>query len=250
MSKRSLYLTVAVVGVSAGSLTLVAAARPAPDIPVTITIADFGATTPLAVESDRQGAYVTKTVQKTTQVKAVLISNPTGEDWNLTTYYSSRNAVVSSDRRVFFDLREQVAPGGFPTPFLGTDANGLPVEYGQVTVHLIGKCSMVNVAMTRMAAGASALCPGSFRFRSPDGLWYRFSFQPDNFSQVDRMKVTCERADTTGCREWTVVPGNTILTGSDPNPKGLQTLLQLDEGGAILAQGGDYLLSFSIRINR
>jgi hypothetical protein len=40
------------------------------------------------------------------------------------------------------------------------------------------------------------------------------------------------------------------LTGTDPNPKSLHTLLQIDDGGSILAVGGDYLLSFAFTVTR
>jgi hypothetical protein len=234
-----------------GPLTAGPSAQKNPDIPVTVTIADRGAADqPLRVQSDRKGAYVTKAVKQTKQVDSALLVNPTGTDWSLTTYYVSRGSYAASDRTVFFDLREQAAAGSFVTPILGTDALGAAVEYGYVTAHLIAKCSMVNVDMTRMATGATASCPGSLRFRAPDGLWYRFSFQPDNFPQVDRFLVTCSQANSTGCRVWTVTPGSSRTTGTDSNTKSLNTLLAIDEAGNILSVGGDYYLSFSITVAR
>jgi hypothetical protein len=228
-----------------------ALAQKTSDIPLTISIADVGATgSPFLVRSDQKGSYVTKTVNKTRQVEAVLLTNSRGHDWALTTYYASKGGYAASDRRVFFDLREQVAYGAFATPLVGYEA-AVPVEYGLATAHLIGKCSMVNVDMVKMTAGAAASCPGTFRFKALDGQWYRLSFQPENFPHVDRMKVSCERADATGCREWLVVPGNAIFTADDPNPKSLHALVNIDEGGAqILGEGGDYLLSFAIRLTR
>ncbi|MBA3641454.1 MAG: hypothetical protein H0W53_19725 [Acidobacteria bacterium] len=69
-----------------------------------------------------------------------------------------------------------------------------------------------------------------------------------NYPQVDRFGVTCTRGDGTGCREWTIAPGTTTVTGTDP--KSLNTLLLIDDGGTILAQGGDYRLSFRITVTR
>lgn len=219
-------------------------------IEVTASIADLGATgQPYLVRSDGKGAYVSVTSNKTKQVSSILIQGRYGTDWSLTTYYSERNSYRASDRTVHFDLGEQVAAGSFPTPFLGTE-NGIPVERGEVTAHLITKCSVVNIDMLALTTGTTVSCPGSLRFRSPAGEWYRLSFQPDNYPQSERFRVTCERADTTGCREWTIGPDSTRISGTDPNHKSRNTLLSIDEGGTILAQGGDYLLSFGFRVTR
>jgi hypothetical protein len=244
----SLLIAILVAGLSSIDL---AVAQKRSEIPLTISIADVGATgSPFLVRSDQKGSYVTRTANRSTQVEAVLLANDRGQDWALTTYYTSKGSYAASDRRVFFDLREQVASGAFATPVIGYDA-GTAVEYGLATAHLIGKCSIVDVDMLKMTVGTEALCPGTFRFRALDGQWYRLSFQPENFEQVDRMRVSCERADTTGCREWLVVPGNGRLTANDPNPKSLHTLVNIDGSGAqVLGQGGDYLLSFAIRLTR
>lgn len=219
-------------------------------IEVTSTLADLGSSGhPLLVQSDRKGPYVSTVVKNVRQVDSILIHDQYGTDWSLTTYYVLRNSYVASDRSVFFNLAEQVQAGGFVSPILGT-AEGLPVERGYVTSHLTTKCSVDNIDMLAMASGATVLCPGSLRFRAPDGLWYRFSFQPNNFERSEKFSVTCTRGDITGCREWRIVPSGTTLTGTDPNPKSLHTLLQIDDGGSILAVGGDYLLSFAFTVTR
>ena len=219
-------------------------------IEVTSNLADFGSSGhALLVQSDRKGPYVSTIVKNVRQVDSVLIHDQYGTDWSLTTYYSLRNSYVASDRSVFFDLAEQVQPGGFVSPVLGT-SEGLPVERGYVTSHLTTKCSVDNIDMLAMATGATVLCPGSLRFRAPDGQWYRFSFQPNNFEPSEKFQVSCTRGDSTGCREWRIVPSGTTLTGTDPNPKSRHTLLQINDGGSILAVGGDYLLSFAFTVTR
>lgn len=236
--------------VAGGALAAAAPSRTS-NIPVTTTLADLGTTgAPLRVQSDGRGAYTTVTVNRVKRVDSLLIVNPTGTDWSLTTYYNSKGALVASDRTVFFDLRELAAAGGFVTPILGTDAYGAAAEYGRATAHLTAKCSVVNVDMTKMALDATAQCPGSLRFRAPDGVWYRFSFQPDNYPNSERFLVTCTQVDGTGCKVWTLAPVSTRTTGGDPNPKSLNTLLQIDASGNILAVGGDYYLSFSITLAR
>jgi hypothetical protein len=219
-------------------------------IPVTSTLADTGDTGyPYRVQSDRKGPYVTKTVNRTNQVDSVLIHREVGTDWLLTTYYVLRGGLAASDRTVFFDVAEQVLAGGFPTPVLGSEG-GVPVERGYVTSQLTAKCREAGVNMLAMTAGSTVLCPGSMRFQAPDGEWYRFSFQPDNFAATERFNVTCTRADTTGCREWRITPSGSALTGNDPNHKNRNTLLLIDESGNILAQGGDYYLSFAVTVTR
>lgn len=251
MRNRSLQAyAAAALAVGLSGAVLVAQKNTSTTIQVTSSIADLGATGyPLLVQSDRKGTYVTQVVKRTKQVESILIQGRYGTDWSLTTYYVERGAYQASARTVFFDLGELVTEGGFVTPVLGTEA-GLPVARGQVTAHLITKCSVANIDMLKIAPGATVSCPGSLRFRSPDGEWYRLSFQPDNYPQVDRFGVTCTRGDDTGCREWTIATGATTVTGSDPNVKSLNTLLLIDDGGTILAQGGDYRLSFGITVTR
>lgn len=241
-----------VLGVMVGGLSLVAARAPRPSqYLVTTTIADVGGSHALSVQSDRKGAYVTKTVNRVTQVRSAIDMFLDGSDWSLTTYsYAAKGGYTASDRAVFFDLRERLVPGGFDTPQMGTDGRGLPVEYGQVTSHLIVKCSNAGLDMLKIPVGGTAVCPGSLRFRAPSGQWYRFSFQPENYAGVDPFSVTCSAADATGCKVWSITPSGTTLTGSDPNAKGVNKLLLIDGGGTVLAVGGDYLMSFSITVAR
>ena len=220
-----------------------------PDIRVTMTIADIAGEHPLRVGSDFQGAYVTKIVNKVKQVESVLMATPNGYDFMLTTYYTAKGNYVASNRTVFVDLREQVRQGTIATPSLGTDGGQL-VPYGQVTSHVAVKCSRVNVDVTRMAEGATVECPGSLRFRAPNNSWYRLSFQPDNYATVDRLNVTCTSADATGCRVWTITPAGAALTGLDPNPKNLTTLLLIDGAGTVMGVGGDFLVSLSMTVAR
>lgn len=236
------------VGVVVVAFAASADAQKNSSVPVTTTLADVGTTSyPLRVQSDRKGAYVTQVVKRTPQVDSELIVNRNGTDWSLTTYYGP--GFTATNRTVFFDLREQLTPGAFVTPLIGT-ADGVPVEYGWSSAHLIAKCSVAGIDMRTMAPGTSVLCPGSLRFRALNGEWYRFSFQPDNFPTSQRFLVTCTQADSTGCRVWTIGPSGTALTGDDPNPKSRNTLLHIDQGSAILAVGGDYYVSFGFTVAR
>ena len=95
------------------------------------------------------------------------------------------------------------------------------------------------------------LCPGSFRFEAPNGRSYRFSFQPANFPEVNRMKFTCLGSDSIGCKLWTLTPSGTTDTGADPNPKNLNKLVEIDPGtDQVIADLGNYYISFNITIAR
>jgi len=171
-------------------------------VAVATTLADNLNGYGLRVRSDGAGSYAnTKQIQS-------LIQGTTG-DWTLTTYTTTPRGFVGSNRTVFFDLTEPVAPGNPPPPF----------QTASVQAHLIAKCHLVGVGMTSMAAGTTVACPGVFRFQAPNGLWYRLGFQPENYPEVNRMNVTCLSADSGGCEQWTVTPEGTTTTGSDPNPK-------------------------------
>jgi len=215
---------------AAGAAHLAAAPTPR-DVPVITTIADsLGGYQP-RIESDLKGPYV-----NTSQVQSVVQGIG---DWTLTTYYG-RNATASS-RSVFFDLTEPVDTTNPPPPMTA----------GYVQAHLIAKCHLVNVGFLQIPAGTTVQCPGAFRFQAPNGLWYRLSFQPDNFPHVERMNVTCTSADSAGCKTWTIKPSGTTLTGTDPNPKNRNKLVQIDSrNDTVIADLGDYYISFSISVSR
>jgi hypothetical protein len=153
----------------------------------------------------------------------------------------SKGSYVASNRKVFVDLSEQLTMGGFATPALGD---------GQLTAHLIAKCSQVNVDLVGMSLGSTALCPGSARFLAPDGNWYRLSFNPDNYSEVNPFAVACTASDRSGCKVWTITPSSPVVTGNDPNRKSLNRLLLINANGEILDEGGGYYTSFSITVAR
>lgn len=241
MSKVTLGIAaVAALGLSSLFSVTVSGGKAPGRVPVTTTIADSQDGAALRVGSDTEGAYVTTYVRKQVALDSSIVRYQTGTDWMLTTYYGLNH--TPSSRRVFFDLSEPAAPGNPAPPFLS----------GYAQAHLIAKCRLVDVDLYQMAPGNIVDCPGSFRFQdAQDGAWYRFSFQPDNFPQVNRLRVTCLSSDAGGCKVWTITPGSTVVTGSDPNPKSLNKLLLIDGGTeAILEDLGDYYLSFKITVAR
>ena len=223
-----------------GGLVVQAAGKPAPDIPIAITLADNIQGYPLRIASDGQGAYV-----NTTQVSSMLQVLAGGTDVMLYTYYTKRGGYAPSNRGFRIDLSEQDTSGDFAAPVLAPT----------VPVHLKVHCSGEGVDMLRIGLGQSVTCPGGLRFwqlTSPSaGNWYRLSFQPDNYPEVDRFAVRCAAADGTGCRRWDISPAGGRITLADPLPKNYTRLLQIDESGSnVLAEGGTYFVSFAMTVSR
>ena len=239
MTQRVVLAGVLVTVAVSAMLTDLSAAGKSSKVLVTTTIADSQNGSSLRVASDTQGAYVTTFNRKQEAVSSSINRYQDGTDWMLTTDYSVNQ--TPSNRTVFFDLSEPATPGN-PVP---------PITMGNGQAHLIAKCHLVSVDMYTLSPGASADCPGSFRFQVPDGSWYRLSFQPDNFPNVNRLRVTCISADSAGCKVWTITPASSVVTGTDSNVKSRNKLLLLDGNTeAILADFGDYYLSFSITVAR
>jgi hypothetical protein len=241
MMAAKLMMRATVVLVLATGLAGAAPANKPTHTPVTVTIADTRNGYPLRVGSDTQGAYVE--VRRT--ITSAIERYANGTDWTLTTYSGVQQ--TPSNRTVFFDLRE---------PFLPPSSSiAAPFSTAYTQAHLIAKCRLAVDAADRdlfaLQPGESADCPGVFRFQAPEsGKWYRFSFHPENFP-VDPLRVTCLSKDASGCKVWTVTPSTNTTTGSDPNPKSLNRLLEIDSTGEQqLADLGDYYLSFVITIAR
>ncbi len=206
--------------------------RPVADIPVSMFISFAGNERELRIQDDGMGPYVNNT-----KVLNIIQTFPAGNDWNFSSYIIGKTFKYS-DRTVRFDLTEPVTQN-FPAPFAQ--------EF--VHTHLIAKCSRDNISMVNMAEGASVLCSGSYRFQALDGQWYRFSLQPENYL-TEKMKVTCTAANSSGCTDWRITPSGTALTGTDPNPKALLTLLKINSNGDVLRVEGQYYMSFQIDVAR
>lgn len=225
---------------AAGVIGVSAAGGNYSTVPVTTTIADLGASAvPLRVGSDGKGAYPGADAK----VVSGIYRNMQGSGWALTTYYSAKRRLQGSSRTVWFDLTEPATAGNPPAP--------VPEPGALLQAHLIAKCDQAGVDMLAMAAGTSAVCPGTFRFQAADGSWYRLAFNPENYPHVDPIRVTCTAADGAGCQVWTLAPSGQPSPGDDPNPKNLSRLLLIDANGGVLDDlRGDYYISFSITVAR
>ena len=232
-------------GLAATGNKVWAAGKPPGDVKVTVEIADFvvdslGNNVALRVASDGLGLY-----PGDPNVTSQITPNSLGSFWSLTTYYSSRNTLKASTRRVWFDLTEPV-PGQNPTP------PAPPVSVGLLQASLIANCYQDGVDLLTMGQNAVAYCRGLFRFQAPNGTWYRLAFQPQNYTETDKMQVSCTASSGGACSRWTISP-NTVNPRFtiDATPKSLVRLVEIDSAGSVLNDAlGNYYVSFSMKIAR
>jgi hypothetical protein len=201
---------------------------------VTTTIANAQNGHSLRVGSDGQGGYV-----NTKQIESVVEHQTGGSDWLMSTYGAVYRG--PTNRTVLFDLTEPVSTGNPPPP----------ISVALAQAFLATKCSDVNIDLLAISSGSTVQCPGAFHFQGPNGSWYRLSFRPEIYPEVNDMNVSCTAADTSGCKTWSITPNGNYLTGTDPNPKGINKLLQYNPStDAVIADLGDYYISFSIAVAR
>ena len=200
-------------------------------IAATTTLADSLNGFQLRVRSDGGGAYTN------TSPTQSIVDFGQGNNWMMTTYTLGRRGTTAGPRTVYFDLSEPVSAGNPPPP----------IQPGPQQAHLVTKCDMLAIALN-----TTAPCTGDFRFDPTSTTAYRLSFAPNNYPEVNPFNVTCRAADSLGCSQWTLATSGTTSTGADPNPKGVQRLVQIDPlTEAILNSNlGDYYISFSISISR
>jgi hypothetical protein len=213
----------------------IVAGGPSKTIPVSSTIADSQNGYLLRIASDDLGAYVNTRI-----VESVLEPQNSGTDWLMSTYGSVYKG--GSNRTVVIDLSEPVSFSNPPPPF----------TVAAVQAFLTAKCgSLRGIDLLKVANGATVQCGGAFHFLASNGNWYKLSARPDNYPDVTDMNVTCQAADSSGCRTWSIRPDSLVTTGGDPNVKGVQRLLQFDPStDRVLADLGDYYVSFAYTISR
>jgi hypothetical protein len=243
MSRSLRSVSLVFTAVACCGLAVNGAGKPPADVPVVATFTDAANGTSLQVGSDLGGAYITGSPAG---VSSVIQSLKTGSDWMLYTYATSRRGFTPSGRGVRFDLSDQnTFVSGFPTP-IGANT----VWPAHPKVH----CSGIGVDMLAMAQGSVVTCPGSLRlWQTQTGRWYRLAFNPETYPEVDPVKVRCIAGMTspaTGCKTWTVTTAGTTLRGTDPNPKNHTRLLEVDDGGIVIAEGGTYYVSFAMTMTR
>ena len=250
---KNTWALVAAVALGLASLSAISAAPKNGPILVKTHVADSIDGYPLRVQGDgilvqQDGSlYETTTIRKVQTIYSAIDRFLTGTGWSLTLYAYDRNWTPSG-RTVFFDLSEPaVAQPQFPD--YPNSNLPQPPEAGYYPAHMIAKCNVVNVDMLTLTIGGSVQCPGSFRFQATDGAWYRLAFNPSNYPQVNPLQVTCLTTANNACSSWSLTPSGGAST-TDPLPKNVTKLLRINTNEEVLADLGDYYVSFNITVKR
>jgi hypothetical protein len=218
------------------------AAKPPSTIQVTTTIDDSDSLgRPYLISSD--GApYVTTS-------DGLVSSTVSGGEWMLNTYMlatsKGRLVIRRSNRAAFFQFSE---PADSETP--PADLSGMV----KAQVHMFSTC---DASLATMSPGTLQDCAGAFRLEpiNDNDQGYRLAFQPDNYAEVTRMRVTCTAGSVGACSGWTISPGasatGATYIGVDGLPRSLNQLLSLiGTSESVAAAIGDYYFSYNIRVAR
>lgn len=219
------------------------AEKPAPyDGKVTTTIDGLGVDTlpTLRVQSDQLGVYKTIGSGKSTTLQSVIQSLG---DWEL----DMLNFTSSPQRNVLIDLRDPVPGsgpnGGAPINPFGADG------YQVVRARFISKCSQNGLSFLSMQPNTPYFCPLALRFDDVNGVGYRLTENPTNFSESNWVQVSCVAMDSNAkCNQWTIEPSVIQLDGQRKN---VAKLLKLASSPRESDQDyGDFYLSFTIHLTK
>ena len=220
--------------------TTVHAAKPPATIQVITTIEDSDPLGRPYLVSGDGAPYVTTS-------DGLVSSTVSGGQWMLSTYAlgTGKVPIKRSNRTGSFQFSEPVGTNAPPA-----DLNGIV----RAQLHMLSKC---DAYLATMSPGTVQDCAGAFRLEpvNDNDIGYRLAFQPENYAEVTRMRVTCTAGSAGYCTNWIVTPGasaaGVTYTGLDGLPRSVNQLLLLVGTSEDVAQTlGDYYLSFTIRISR
>lgn len=209
------------------------------DISVTTNVLDFDpAANPYTISSDGGGSYFNGVAGVTSILTANTYNCVATGDWQFNKPFSTKGKTVFSNRKMGLSLNTSDAiVAGDPhytapanPPFWGTQILN---SYAEV------KCSLVFVSMMTMAANTARTCPMIFGFFTASNDKYGLSPAQsfNHFPEVTDAQVSCNAADSAGCKDWFIEP-----IGS------LQAVARLvpDGGG----NDGDFYMRFRFHITR
>jgi len=234
MNAKSLVraLIVLTVGGSIASLS----AAPPKEVPVT-SIVDDGAGD-LTIRSDAGGSYLnSKTLTSLIQ--------PVG-DWVLDAINPAK-----ATRRIFVDFSQPV-PGSGPN---GSDPVGPPA--GTYAFRFLAQCASYGNTLPSFTAGQVGTCP--LRIAVEVGTrHYAIVMNPTApiqgpFPETNPATVTCVYPSTGSapCSQWRFTPSATYIAPDlSVKYRNVSRLLELDSRGNVIADHGDFYMSFSILISK
>jgi hypothetical protein len=218
------------------------AARPAPDIPVTTTLADFDPTgAPYYVHSDGGGAYA----NGVDSVHSVLLANGYNHilygDWRLDASNSTVRTIGLT-----FDAGNAVQPGdpGYQAP-----ANPPYWGTGYLPARLGNKCTQENHDMLSMKAGDSFPCE-TFIWFAAGAETYRLFMGKSWYSETDYAQVSCNSADSGGCKDWSIDPIPVVNPDGTASPGRARARLERLGVRNQVINEGDFYLNFHVHVTR
>jgi hypothetical protein len=224
-----------------GSISSLFAAGPLPkDVPVTSIVEDGASDVApvLTIRSDAAGSYVnSKTL--TSQIQGI-------GDWVLDSINPAK-----ATRRIVLDFSQPV-PGSGPN---GADPIGLPP--GAYAFRALAQCSTYGNSLLAFTAGQIKTCPLRIGFDAGTAH-YAIIMNPTGgvngpFSETNAATVTCIYPSTgsSPCSQWRFTPSATYIAPDlSVKYRNVARLLQFDSSNNVVADHGDFYMSFSILLEK
>ena len=218
--------------------------KPAGDLPVTTSLADYDAgNVPYYLQSDGGGAYPNGVAGTLSVLWANAFNGLTWGDWRL--YLSS-----STNRTlgITFATANAVQPGD---PRYRVSAN--PPYWGTqfLAVNMFNQCTYDNLDMLTMKPGDSFACMTTIRFpQDSSGGNYWLSMGGTSAGETDRVQVSCNAADAGGCKDWFIDPIPVVNADGSTSPGRTCARLLYSPRKGPNQQDGDFYLTFHIHVTR
>lgn len=211
------------------------------DIPITQDISDTDINSvPYNIQSDGLGVYTHTLVTskgKTTGTNSVLMENVCGGLYNGDRLLETTTDAVRKIK-VTLNQSDAIQPGDpnylVPAQFFGT-ING--------TARFMNKCTCgAGLSMYTMPANTQIYCPMHVRMNAVN---YRLEMGAAGETETEFVKIFCNAADSSGCKEWTIDPISN--PGDTTNPgKTRARLSDLNTNENL----GDYYVTFHVHVTR
>lgn len=236
---RRALITLTVAG-SISSLSAAPPAAPPKDVPVTSIVADGDpdVAPALTIRSDAAGWYVnSKTL--TSVIQGI-------GDWVLDAI-NPRNAT----RKIYLDFSQPVLGSG-PD---GSDPTGLPA--GTYAFRALAQCASYGNSLLSFTAGQIKTCPLRIGFDA-GANHYAIIMNPTGgvngpFPETDAATVTCTYPSTGSapCSQWRFTPSGTYIAPDlSVKYRNAARLLEFDSRNNVVADHGDFYMSFSIVMSK
>jgi hypothetical protein len=238
-----LLLFISILSLTLISSIVIAAGKPpkAVDIPVTQQISDSDVNSvPYYVQSDGLGVYTHTLVTskgKTTGTNSVLMENVCGGLVNGDRLLDQNFDAVRKVK-VTFDQNNAIQPGDpnyvVPAQFFGTITSA---------ARFMNKCTCgAGLSMYTMPENTQIYCPMHIRMYSVN---YRLDMGAAGETETEFVKIFCNAADSSGCKDWSIDPISN--PGDTTNPgKTRARLVDLGTNQTL----GNYYVTFHVHVIR